>query len=313
MDALDIFPEVVNHFYPRKYVNVGGWYSPKDVALDYSYLYLMCHERAGKTDDVMLHTLALGGFLAEYKMPTYFVGKDLLESLLQTDPPEDLIAGDLQWTIPGMTLILPRGAWQDSEGADVKWISFGKLPKNWSWDDPINAFPSKYRIGAVADDILLVSAANSRSATWNGHIPAKYSLKTLQDYEVAIHHPHDPSETGTSEDLKFTKRMSHLAVNFVMYLSAMKAKGLASLEDGSCIRKSSTATPGLWNPNWLGRSYKIPGKSLGGTHASPQMHFRRGHWRSVWRGPRPHNLTNPLATREDMLIPFTFVNLNPTQ
>ena len=40
-----------------------------------------------------------------------------------------------------------------------------------------------------------------------------------------------------------------------------------------------------WTPNILGEFYKLPKVPLGGTHASPRLHWVRGFWRNQAYGP----------------------------
>lgn len=46
------------------------------------------------------------------------------------------------------------------------------------------------------------------------------------------------------------------------------------------LRKPKKGKPDLWEPRWLGRTYKYPKNELGGTHSSPRLHVRKGHIRN---------------------------------
>jgi len=47
----------------------------------------------------------------------------------------------------------------------------------------------------------------------------------------------------------------------------------------------------LWEPRWIGKNYRITrARRGGGTHASPRLHIRNGHWRMQPCGPRADGL-----------------------
>jgi len=59
------------------------------------------------------------------------------------------------------------------------------------------------------------------------------------------------------------------------------------VERGGLARPAKKGKPELWSPNFLGKSYRIRhDAAASGAHASPRLHWRRGHWRHQAVGPR---------------------------
>jgi len=53
------------------------------------------------------------------------------------------------------------------------------------------------------------------------------------------------------------------------------------------VRHGHLVKEALWKPAWFGEHYAIRREaSLGGTHASPRLHFRRGHFTNQPYGPK---------------------------
>src|SRR5437899_7574028 len=56
------------------------------------------------------------------------------------------------------------------------------------------------------------------------------------------------------------------------------------IECGECTRgvkaKKGKIREALWTPNFIGKCYRPKGMLQGGHHASPSLHWRRGHKRN---------------------------------
>jgi len=95
-------------------------------------------------------------------------------------------------------------------------------------------------------------------------------------------------EAGIATDQEVTNRLSALMLKLLVILNTRPQL----VEAGESVRPQKikhgrVKHSELWSPNLIGRCYRTiregPG---GGTHASPRVHWRRGHVRSQPHGPR---------------------------
>ena len=91
------------------------------------------------------------------------------------------------------------------------------------------------------------------------------------------------------EDIELLSKMFQVSLWLMMVMNAEPQ--WIEPHTVSCHRKPSKAhddgwARDLWYPNFLGRNYTLPTIPLGGTHASPRYHPRRGHWTHQPYGPK---------------------------
>jgi hypothetical protein len=85
----------------------------------------------------------------------------------------------------------------------------------------------------------------------------------------------------TAPESQIMGRLAAVAINAVLLMQARPTMA----EAGKRVEKERATKKGeriaeVWAPNWLGREYHTPTRDAqGGSHASPRMHWRRGHWR----------------------------------
>lgn len=76
-----------------------------------------------------------------------------------------------------------------------------------------------------------------------------------------------------------------LATQLMLVLNSTPTSYIEEGEHRPASTKKGKARREIWNPNYIGRSYRIKRPALGGTHASPTLHWRRGHLHTVLHGP----------------------------
>jgi len=109
-------------FYPRRYAAPGGWGSPRHAALLLSQAAAVTEDHVGgkrpsdmsdKRHDLIVRsalTMTCAGFaLIDNDMQYLWVGKDLAEVLLETDPPDECLAADVPLPAGPVVLMLPAG------------------------------------------------------------------------------------------------------------------------------------------------------------------------------------------------------------
>jgi len=126
----DMAPDIFKKFYPRKYAASGGHTSPKKIACiltTCSMAAAASREKFGDmaidTDPIINNVAAIAQQLALAWMPTYWVGKELAQAALATEPPKDLKPADLLLPLDAMTFILPIGTLVSPDNEDCSWIA----------------------------------------------------------------------------------------------------------------------------------------------------------------------------------------------
>lgn len=102
-------------------------------------------------------------------------------------------------------------------------------------------------------------------------------------------------EGGTDEE----KKVQRAVINAGLYLASAapdidvpdwdpksRKAGDRALARPRTVGLGGSVGPRLGAMLDMGRAPRERGEALGGHHASPVTHYRRGHWRSVWMGPR---------------------------
>jgi hypothetical protein len=94
-------------------------------------------------------------------------------------------------------------------------------------------------------------------------------------------------QAGIATDKELTDRVSALMLKLLVILNTRSQL----VEAGRCVRPQKIKHGRvqyceLWSPNVIGRCYRTLREDQGGTHASPRLHWRRGHVRSQPHGPR---------------------------
>lgn len=99
---------------------------------------------------------------------------------------------------------------------------------------------------------------------------------------------HDAPQPTHQEDKELPKKLTMLALKIVLAMTArpqLVSSGGQTRKE--LARKGEVIRDALWSPNFIGKDYRIQRQSsegLGGTHASPRVHWRRGHWHNVVHG-----------------------------
>jgi hypothetical protein len=287
-------PQLMRAFYPRKYACPGGYPSPKIPARVFSM-----HCRPDLVDSVLrgrplaggvtANIFACGGVLASLGMPTYWVTRELALAASQTAPPESLKLEDIKFPLEGMLFMLPEGT-LDPPGSRSSWLGVAKIGT---------------KEGGVSVCFVSGGYGPTYNITLRSEEPiAASSSFTFETYEAAqsgdimrVEQPTDETESI------FTKRMSHFGTTLIMLMSARPELVTTDTTDDLPVSENGRAPRNkLFKPNWLGRGYYVARRGQPvGTHASPNMHWRRGHWRHQAHGPQR-------SQRKDIWIEPCLVN-----
>ena len=289
LDILECtFPEVIKRNYPRKYPGVSGYGHPKKMALFFARVAMQL-----KFDDVKLkkkHMFfsELGDLLSEHGTPTYWVDSKLWDALEKTQPPKDLLINELKWPHPAMLFILPENCL-------------------------VYEGNTKYSSLLVCRDAENSLLAVTGEALKPGILTVQHEDKKTRDLQERIHEEEYVEVTNKEETVvlkvDFLQHIGRMAINLLMLMSARPGM-VEHYEAGEGqVRKLSEprAKKSDWaSPNWIGKNYKVSGSEyLGGSHSSPRMHWRRGHWRHQPHGPqltlRKDIWLEPMMVKADLI------------
>lgn len=205
--------------------------------------------------------------------PVLAIDRTLLTALEQTAVPPDIFT--LKPILKTGLILLPQKTIQTPDGDWIDWIAFrhseaGQLLTPLQTAEGINR-PTRMRedsIGWATQPSVITWASNQPLSRWASEEPP-------------------PMSGGDATDQTLSLRLSTLLANFLLYLQnypqdvqpGNNATGFSSITQNTKRR-----SPKILSPRWVGRGYKQPQErpSQGHRkHTSPQMHWRRGHWRRV--------------------------------
>jgi hypothetical protein len=294
-------PQTMEACYPRKIIPPNGFPNPKWFAgsLVPWFAFMERRDLTGQAADCNM--ASMGMRLMQFKFPTYFVTKDFAESVVQSNPPSDLLLRDIKWPMQAMLFTFPHGFIKGIIGHDVPFLAIARLPAGDYPTHIINDLPALDRpwnrlpvVHNLKDRYVLMFQVMTSSLPieYTGCYNLNETIEALstrvleagiddRTYEIpGIRSDSEVPKTGSEEEKKLNAWMNGFSVSLLMAMTARPDL----VEQGQCLRpakfKHGRVKPELWSPNIIGRTYRILRvPSADGTHASPRMHWRRGHYR----------------------------------
>lgn len=278
--------------YPRFYDIPNGYASPKiPSALMFGSCITVRMARASDievSEGTVISAAVMSG-LARYRVPLYFVSRDLLEAILLSDLPKNIAWPEIDMPMAAAVFMLPLGVVKHPIEGNIPFIAYLKSVKGVPQPDPFHYFKD-----LVADNTSFSTVA---AATEMPNSPI-YHTCIREDAQIhsheAIHeylHGMQPDYTGWGSlkmdeaDRLFNEEMTAIVFRLIM---AMHAKPeLVSTGSFTGKRLSKGEGPEIWTPNFIGRNYRCKREGPsdgGGWHV--RMHWRRGHMRQQPYGPR---------------------------
>jgi hypothetical protein len=294
-------PRTMEACYPRKIIPPNGFPNPKWFAgsLVPWFGFMERRDLTGLAADCNM--ASMGMRLMQYKFPTYFVARDFAEAVVKTTPPGDLSLREIKWPMQAMLFAFPVGFIKSLIGHEVPFLAVAKLPPGSYPTDIVHDLPELDRLW---DRLPIVHNEKDRHIlmfqVMTSTLPIEYtgcyslsetinalSTRVLEagiddrTYEIpGLRADREVPKTDSAEEKKLNAWMNGLSASLIMAMTARPDL----VESGQCVRpakfKHGRVRPELWSPNVIGRTYRIlrvPGSDA--THASPRMHWRRGHYR----------------------------------
>lgn len=297
------YPELWAQLYPRLYPHVvakGGQYYPSpDPARFFLFVTsetLRIFPNSGEVKSSSLtserRAMALPFHislrLAQYGMQQTWISAELAFDLLQTTPPVDLNWTDMQIPFESMIFVLPKGALTDTTHGDVCFVAYSRIRKG----DAI-----KSQLGPTAQtnvDILAFVAvcADGSWITWNLSAD-KSPVVDLRDldgfFEAFITGVHGADyRCSFDAEYKIEKIVMHYIFGALLLMTEHTELVTEPTLTKRVQRRGGTSQE-WWSPRILGGKHiacRRPSEGQGGTHASPRLHWRCGHWTNQPYGPK---------------------------
>lgn len=212
-----------------------------------------------------------------HKAPAIYVSRDLAEALLNTSVPP--IPDDLPSVLPAVHFMLPKGVFPtEVEGHSIYAIAVDRVSRKLVRNATEKLGNVVFRFNACSTECEAYTAVI-------GSLAGEYGVETFHDQNPEDEFRH------TYEVMDVCKQVEAFGVNLMLMLTyqpdmltteahgSVAPKGFHVARDHDRRRLPIT---------WLGKDFKPKkleaSEPKGGTHASPQAHWRRGHWHTVLHG-----------------------------
>lgn len=117
--------------YPRVYEGVGAYHSPKELATDLLGALLLPPQQVDGNLKMLglpdQHALVAASLLVSLQVPTFFVARNLLEALAQTQPPEPVAWKDMHLPFEAAAFVFPRGALKHTTEGECGFLWHSRL------------------------------------------------------------------------------------------------------------------------------------------------------------------------------------------
>lgn len=248
-------PNIYNLVYPKAYQYVPSKYqSPKQFA-DSLLAFISDLLSREKTEEIESTLDCIGKFLTlgeKYKLPTFFVDRDFYKAMWHTEVKEGIDFSTIQLPFPSQLLYIPQDL-------DKEYLLFDRDIDN----EPVNIIGlCKYALVDGRIQFIFFQCSSNYF-----RLIAK-EANTVNDY---------------LKEYKANKAF-HMAINILLAKSArpsLYSQGMTVRTRGKKVFRE------LWTPNFIGKGYKVKeDKETKGTHSSPRIHWRRGHFRNQHFGTK---------------------------
>lgn len=270
------------------------------------------HEKARHSVPHIVYAATLA--FIRNRFPLYFVGRDMLRAVLETDLPRDIKMSDVHWPLKSMIFMVPHGELVSPAGSEVIAIGIARIDRGETLRPPESTFTATLPdISAPEDDdafgvwalcldmhsddpIHKMHCQTSQTpsctpksepliAHWAMDAPMSKVIEFARSGVDMMQVP-DVGDCVT-EDF-FNNAIPTIALNMMLVMTARPELVESSAPIKRIARKGTTDKVTLYEPRWVGRNYRVRREHAEaiGTHASPRMHWRRGHQRLAPIGPR---------------------------
>jgi hypothetical protein len=286
-------PELMAKFYPRIYESTGRYHSPKTcaafVASAVAEALQNGMERTGTTQRLLIPSLEP---MLRRHMPMFFIAPDLLEAAKATDFIDDINWTEMRLPYEEGIFILPRHAWVHPEAGEVSMIVWARCCPG-TYPPPVDGIRSV----TLSNTSMVLACLCPNIGRWYDSVINANSRSTVKLHNLFYSEPlkatrNVPLDIDLSEkDKEFIEELGVLTFGTFLAMNARPEL----VEHGKLLRRVGKADKAreFWSPNIIGPRFKlkrevprivdgrfvVPQRETG-THASPRLHWRRGHFRN---------------------------------
>lgn len=277
------YPEIYKKFFPRIYNGTDkfeDWKRPHLIAAAH-WLGTTSKRGLAYYEGVQAGTNAIQHTLRWYScgLPCFFVSPAFYDAVRQTEVPANFDFNEMKWPFDSYTFILPKGVLFYKD-IPVPYIAVSVCTKNVANE-----------LGEIKGsgwEKIIVTTSFGTSYFAPGFALSELS-KFYQMEPDTFRNMADQAEMCSGEfevnDAAFTLLLLKLALKLTIVMEAAPEH----VERGHKIKSvvKHNVRREVWSPNIIGRKFQVKlTDGSAGTHASPRMHPRRGHFRQQRVGPK---------------------------
>lgn len=270
---------------PRKLVPPGGYHTPRCIAAGLDSI-LRTNEL--KTDAERIPTeitaQAVAYRVVNHAVPVYYVAEGFIRAVAATDLPHDFTFADLNWPLDAMVLGFPVKFLAEYLGRESCYIFLARFSKG---EHSCPFFPAGPAVVMPAAKIALFWYACT-TGRLESFVSSYWENDRLD--EAVLKHGYTDYTDGDAckiqEDKTCCDRLSNLIFKLLVVLNTRPGLVEAGTRLRAATHRRGKSRCELWSPNVIGRTYRVLQANTGptGTHASPRLHWRRGHLRNQPHG-----------------------------
>lgn len=267
-------------FYPRIYARAGNYHSPKQLAV--ALCSAAYTARQGENGAVACKKVypALQP-MASRKMPLFFVGKNFLEAIKQTEFQDEIDWINMPLPFEEGAMVLPLEGFRHPELGDLGYIVWSRVAKDHITPRLSPKFPPLTTMGGPA--LHICSYYPEHRAWMHTTLEATRNPKTRINNLFCLPSGEIPEGLNENEDRPLTMD-DHAAaekagtIMFGSFLAIAARPDILTKEVREYPSVKSKAQ--FWHPNYIGQFYKTENRGGEHPHGSPRLHWRRGHFRN---------------------------------
>jgi len=289
------FPDILRRFYPRRYEGAGKYFSPKMVG---TFLAAACVDMIEIPTDRWSAAYRLLypalRYLIDKRMPLLFITPELLRAIQMTDFTDEIDWREMHLPYESGIFVLPRGSYKHPVHGECGFVVYtrnhsGIVPPPW----PGLQLPE---VQLPFDRFCFVALCwNEEMFIWfesnlNAAQGSTVKIRNMFHVDDRSQYPMIPAFSKvdlplSEQDKEFLDGLGVIVFGTLLALTA-RPQLLTPARLIRQVRKKKRASIEWWVPLLIGKDYRLSDRKLpAGTHASPRLHWRRGHFRMQAHGP----------------------------
>lgn len=195
-----------------------------------------------------LYTVTSALAFSTHEAAVFFIDRGLFEALLQTVPDITINPNTFHLPFEGFLLVLP---------------------------------PNEYAIHSI----LAGKSIDFENDTGDAALSFDAYFRSDDKQSVHLSTPFNVADASTWKKNSFLQDLDRFILTVTINTLFAMAARPEYVESGKRLGTHKKSGSEIWAPNIIGRKYAVKRSENPGTHASPRMHWRRGHFRHQPFGP----------------------------